>query len=56
LKDVCNNNKEIGRKGVSLAETVLAFDPRARNSIKDHRCMASVKNILNPRCGASYGN
>jgi hypothetical protein len=33
LKDAGNNNEEIGRKGISLAETVLAFDPGAKNSV-----------------------
>jgi hypothetical protein len=49
LEDVGNDNEEVGRKSVSLAETIFAFDPRARNSIQDHRRMASVENRLNPR-------
>ena len=48
MKDIRNHNEKVRREGVTLAKTVLAADPGARNTVKDDGGVTSLKNIEHP--------
>lgn len=48
VKDVSHNDEKIGRKGVTLPETIAAIDPSAWDAIEKHCSFASVQKFLDP--------
>lgn len=42
LQDICHDNKQVGRERISLAKSIFALDPAARDAIEQDSCGAGA--------------
>jgi hypothetical protein len=52
LKDVSDNDEQIGREGVPLSQPIFTMDPGTGNSIENNRSVTSIQNASHPMAPA----
>jgi hypothetical protein len=48
LKNIGNNDEEVGGEGITLPQPVAAEDPVSRDSVKEHGSVPSVQDVGHP--------